>query len=245
MVPDKQSIYPEFLPEAYAPRGSHLDQLRRHLQEKSYIRMVDVYGALIKAKKDHSVYYKNDTHWNEFGAFIAYREIIRNVAAYFPSMRPLLPEDFKIEYKVRKGFDLSDMLVSSAFLEETVPQFSRLSPLQAHKVELVYKLQHLKGFPDWTLPVFEERAGHLPKMVLFGDSFRDALVPYLSENFRRSVYVYILEDNLYQPIISHERPDIVIDEIVNALSKNCPPCLSARSSRIFFSGSVFTARPIF
>jgi len=51
----------------------------------------------------------------------------------------------------------------------------------------------------------------LPKLVMFRDSFADGLIPYLSENFSRSVYVWKPKVDLQ--VIEQEKPDIVIFEV--------------------------------
>jgi len=46
---------------------------------------------------------------------------------------------------------------------------------------------------------------------MFRDSFADGLIPYLSENFSRSVYVWKPKVDLQ--VIEQEKPDIVIFEV--------------------------------
>lgn len=52
----------------------------------------------------------------------------------------------------------------------------------------------------------------LPTAVVFHDSFMPALLPYLSQHFRRVRYVWC---HYLQPVVDAERPDIVIHENVS------------------------------
>jgi hypothetical protein len=63
-----------------------------------------------------------------------------------------------------------------------------------------------------TFRIYEQPNVDLPRLVMNRDSMGIALMPMLSENFRWSVY--ILSTRLERRTIDKERPDIVIDEIV-------------------------------
>lgn len=78
VAPNKQSIYPEKMPQAYyRSRGpSRLDQLVDHMRTRSDVNIVDLREDLLEAKASDQVYFLADTHWNEKGAFIAYRSIM-------------------------------------------------------------------------------------------------------------------------------------------------------------------------
>ena len=51
-----------------------------------------------------------------------------------------------------------------------------------------------------------------PKLLMFRDSFAVYLMPYLDEHFSRSVYVWT--PILIPDIIEKEKPDIVVQEIM-------------------------------
>ena len=54
--------------------------------------------------------------------------------------------------------------------------------------------------------------GHGPRAVVFMDSFGAGLVPFLSEDFSRAVYLW--QNNMDPGIVLRERPDVVIQEWV-------------------------------
>ena len=73
-----------------------------------------------------------------------------------------------------------------------------------------------------------------PRALVFMDSFGPALVPFLSEEFSRVVYLW--QDNIDPQVVEQERPQVVIQEWVGrALSTDHPynpvPGASAASIR--------------
>jgi hypothetical protein len=52
----------------------------------------------------------------------------------------------------------------------------------------------------------------LPRAVMFRDSFANALIPYVSEDFQRILYVW--NRDVDPRVVMIERPDVVIQEIV-------------------------------
>jgi hypothetical protein len=52
----------------------------------------------------------------------------------------------------------------------------------------------------------------LPRAVIFRDSFTSRLVPFLSEHFSRAVYLW--QNDFDAAVVTEERPDVVIQEIV-------------------------------
>ena len=60
--------------------------------------------------------------------------------------------------------------------------------------------------------VTEQDAPGRPRAVVFRDSFGSALIPFLSEEFSRAVYLW--QYNVDPDVVLAERPDVVIQEWV-------------------------------
>ncbi len=61
----------------------------------------------------------------------------------------------------------------------------------------------------------------LPRAVVFRDSFVSPLVPFLSEHFRRAVYLW--QNDFDAAVVEQEAPDVVIQEIVGRHFYNFTP----------------------
>jgi len=69
--------------------------------------------------------------------------------------------------------------------------------------------------------------------VMFRDSFANALIPYLAEDFSRVAFVW--DRDLDPELVLRERPDVVIQEIVGRFLGRRPKDIDevrARSSRL-------------
>jgi len=79
-APNKETIYPEMLPPEIVKIGkqSRLDQLLAYLEEKhSAVKVLDLRPVLLDNKAQHQLYYRTDTHWNDYGAYYAARNILK------------------------------------------------------------------------------------------------------------------------------------------------------------------------
>lgn len=76
VMPNKQTIYPEYLPDAIqnAKGVTRFEQLMDYLDKDPDVDIVNPQQALCKAKTKIQVYQKTDTHWNEYGAFLVQRD---------------------------------------------------------------------------------------------------------------------------------------------------------------------------
>jgi alginate O-acetyltransferase complex protein AlgJ len=205
--PDKPTIYPEYLPPQYAPLRpiSRLDQLLDRLHEShSPIDFVDVRPALLAAKSSGQLYYRTDTHWNDWGAFIAYQQIIAAVQNLLPQWHivPQSREDFTPGKLAPWPGDLARMMdMPDKFQDSAIPLL-RKKP---------YPIPDSLSIRNSVVTI-DNHDPKLPRIVLYRDSFAIALVPMLGPNFGRIVYAfhYTIDPDL----ISREKPDLVIDEFL-------------------------------
>lgn len=211
IAPEKSTIYPELMPGNIPRLGSQtrLDQLLIYLADNSDLQVVDLRQALVQARTQHDTYYRTDTHWNGWGAFVAYREIIAKLAKSHPELAPKSEADFTFEEHDTRGGDLAGMLALKDAFHDRAVAVTPVSPLRARRVST--------GLPDelnvapgtapqaWEIP--DEGA---PMAVVFRDSFANALIPFLSEHFRRTLYV--THYGIDRTVVLRECPAIVILE---------------------------------
>ena len=72
--------------------------------------MLDLRPALLAAKKTAPVYLKTDTHWNQFGSFIACENIVQVLARQqLPGLVPVTLDSFDRTNRIVAGGDLVNM----------------------------------------------------------------------------------------------------------------------------------------
>jgi alginate O-acetyltransferase complex protein AlgJ len=213
--PDKQTIYPEYVDSLYRCRQpSRLDQLLAHLRRHgSKVEVLDIRAALLAAKERERVYHCRDSHWNDRGAFVGYQALAGALTKWFPAIRPLPRSAFVEETESQQGGDLAQIL----WLEEwDAEQELRLRPRLPRRARLsaepVIKPRRAAG-PLLGPPLASECDDpHLPRAVVFHDSFFCALGPFLAEHFRRLATVW--HDDFHTDVVKRERPELVIQEIL-------------------------------
>ncbi len=211
IAPNKTTVYSEFLPKSInrVRQESRLDQLITYMRENSTVKILDLRDSFRSAKEKELIYHPKDTHWNDLGAFIAYQQIIKTLKIWYPNLNPLSKSNFKIE----STYGNSD-LINIVGLTDVIKD-KRLT-LTLRGKRLAFQTDPQINKPDLPIqqrPVATELGNHnLPKAVMFHDSFADSLKPFLSENFKRIVYLW--QDEFDRKIVQKERPEIVIQEMV-------------------------------
>ncbi|CAN1212806.1 alginate O-acetyltransferase AlgX-related protein [Tumidithrix helvetica PCC 7403] len=214
IVPDKYSIYPEYMPShiRQVGRQTRLDQLLDYMKG-SEVPILDLRPVLLQAKHKGQLFYKTDTHWNEFGAAIAQHEIIRNLQLILQKRYPdLIPINYSMEdfeFTEYKSGDIANMLNISYLLKEMVPKLREPLPL-CNK----YILEERSEDP-MKATFFTECRTNAPKALIFRDSFFIVLQPYISQYLAKSVYVWEWPNlKLLKKYLEYNHPDIVIEERV-------------------------------
>ena len=97
IAPSAISVYPELVPEEVAVQGegkSKLDQTFE-LLEAAGATVIDVRDTFEAHKNDAiPLYYNYDSHWTEYGAYLAYVELFNYISEKYPDAAPRKFNDF-------------------------------------------------------------------------------------------------------------------------------------------------------
>lgn len=214
IAPSKTTIYPEYLPDSIRKQGewSLQDQLMQSLSAEMKDHVLDLRQTLRAAKSEALVYNRTDSHWNQEGAYRVYGEIIKKLNERFPRLRVPARSEFTISDSIEKGGDLAETLSLASVLTEKTRSFQPKQPNRARSVDLEYAANGTRR-----ASVFETGDRSLPSAVVLHTSFSNSLKPFLSESFRRTVYLFPsslrLAMHFETDAIKQEKPDIVIEEI--------------------------------
>ena len=115
IAPDKETLYPEYMPEkSGAVRCDLHADLRRALDGKR-VKTVDLRAPLEAGKAKERVYFKTDSHWNDAGGWRVARALLEGSCAS-RSACPKLPEP-SLSMKTTSG-DLAGLMGLAAVLTE-------------------------------------------------------------------------------------------------------------------------------
>lgn len=207
--PDKQTIYPEYLPDDFRgfPTPSRLDQLIDRLRERhSPVQIVDLRPALLEAKRHAQVYFKTDSHWNDEGVYAGYVALLEAIGKALPKYRfvPQPRSNFVVTKATKMG-DLAQQLDLYFEYHETTDEWVRRDFVGRPKAfERLIQIPATDG-PD----------PKAPRLLTYNDSFTGPMVQFISANFSHVRYFWNPITEIIDPSpVKEARPDIVIHEFV-------------------------------
>ncbi len=205
--PNKNSIYPERVPAQVPVLGeqSKLEQLVEYLGQHGQTQLLDLRPALTAAKTEREIYYATDTHWNDYGAYIAYAAVMTELQKTYPSLAPHPISDFKVVTRAPEQLDLAENIGTTLYEEARIQFAPQYESHTSYKNVTVGGRKLMFSYnPDPSLP----------SMVLYHDSFFFRVIPLLGEHFRNGVYVqnYIAGGLWSLSWVDEQKPDVVIIE---------------------------------
>jgi len=220
--PNKSTVYPEFMPPLYPRhRTTRMDQLAEHLgRHVGGFPLLDLRPVLRAVKGGRTLYWPTDTHWNDFGKYLAYREIVRRLAPLAPALRPLPEEAFAVQPAVELRHDLEDLLL----LPWQAPgPFLSLVPKQPAPLTV-------EGDPGNGWVHTRCDSGVLNHVLVVHDSFGDTLKLFLAPHFRECDWLLDRGHPFPAGMIERVRPRVVIDQITERYLE-APPWDNPRQLR--------------
>ena len=214
IAPAKCSIYPEYTGDQLALIGgdSQMDQFLEYMTTQELgIPIIDNRPSLIAEKANSQVYYRTDTHWSEWGAYIAYRDVIKTI---FPDIEE---EDFVPfesltfqRIKPRTGALFGFLAIENGFREEI-----KMLELETDTTVEIQGKAHIYSNPS---------APNDLTMLVFQDSFYRSTVSgviysLLAEHFQTTIFLDRNRGAFWNPesdeltaILDEWQPDILLVE---------------------------------
>lgn len=208
-APQKETIYPEKLPnwlgiDAKTPTA--VDQIMQSASKRGFDRIIDVRPALLSAKSTRLLYDAYDTHWNAYGAYVAYREVMSRISRDYPDLAPLPQSHFTFAPEPAGG-DMARML---GIADAVKP--ARDAPVPIHDDK---RTTYLTDKKDWAAPYILETGAHSGRtLLLIRDSFSTDLIPLLEPHFSRLIILHLQDGFFRKDLIEKYHPDVTIVEII-------------------------------
>jgi hypothetical protein len=199
--PNKHTVYSEYLPGLIRKNAkeTRMAQLIRCLKDNTDVKVVDLRDAFEKEHKQNQIYYKTDTHWNSYGAYIAYTEIMTAL-----DMRPYSRDEYTISSKVLNARDLARM---AGVIGASDIQYEFVLKNGASEPELIEGI-----FGSEMVGVYTNNDASAPSLMMYHDSYNVALRPFLTPHFSRAIFSWKLFPDAEE--VREQGPDYVIFEIL-------------------------------
>lgn len=198
VIPHKEDAYREFLPdniEIYKEK-SRDEELVELLQE-NFDNVIYAKDEIMGAKEVGQLYYRDDTHWNALGAFYGFKAFMNRA---FPGFKDFSYDVEWSDWQVR-DFDLPKLMNVQGYYMDKLPTV-------AYKPEVVFEEKIEENVVEET----NERAAIKKTVLIVGDSYRTALLPYFGKIFSKVIGVH--RDNYEPGMLEKYKPDVVIGEAV-------------------------------
>lgn len=221
LVPNKISIYPEYLPRQIikVADSTRYDQLIA-LNDFAGIEIINVRKNILKNKKGkHRLYQITDDHWNHLGAYYGYQAIMNRLSEYFTELEVSPLDQFTIETNNRNGnlagiINVQNDTTILTSLINKLPKYAKDGEKKGYKTSGKKINNNEHEF------VKVNSKGKKLKLLIIRDSFTLFLIQFFQENFQHSVYIH--DEWLYrmrEDILEQEKPDIVVNVLLETYSK--------------------------
>ena len=209
--PNKHHVYPEDLPVGIVEKTAN----RTVILEKYWSRVLGdqlIYPLDELIRNKHYAYFKNDNHWTQKGAYIAYRELMKTIQKHDPSVKRITEKDFswkKIDWD--RG-NLANFLGKEGELTEQVYIAELREP--GAKEQEKYKFGMPEGFPypdEYELHFRNDKAKNKKRVLIIRDSFGGGVMPFLNETFSETLYIFdSWRYRLNKEILLTYQPELII-----------------------------------
>ena len=193
IAPNKECIYAEYLPEGIElSEDRPVRQLLAGLKERHLLdTLCYPYDVIQSGKNLRPTHPCGDSHWNWYGSFLAYQEMMQRIG-----ILPVSSDDV-IFTNEEKMSDLAAKLGRADIVT--------IAKIKNNKTKCTYR-NGVKAVGN--LLVYENEDKSLPVAVVFRDSFTAQLADYLGQHFSKMVLVW--QQNMDWSIIERENPAYVL-----------------------------------
>ncbi len=208
IAPNKEGIYAEYMPErmqkARSSDKSRADVAIEYLKKHTKAVFVPLKEPILTAKNrfPQRLYFKKDTHWNNIGAYVGIEAIARALN--------------------NMGYSVPEKALTSAMIKESGLQNVDMHP---DELEMNYQIGYLSDVETdcaqekgekYVFVCQNKGRANGKKLMVLGDSFAGALMPFLNKAFQQTVNAPAGNKKLsfYEDLMAKYRPDVVADELI-------------------------------
>lgn len=172
IAPEKTHLYNKHLPDNFKKHESPIlkrfknDKILSHYIVPTFSRDIDDFG------KEKELYYKGDSHWNFYGAYHAYLDIMSYLGLENEALK------FKENFRSSKHYLAGDLITKT--LGVNVELVEHISPKNTNYHCTYRNSQHTTGRVEEYL---NDKASNQSRVIIFHTSSIDWMKPFLLSHF--------------------------------------------------------------
>ena len=208
-APVKSRIYPDKMPPALRRLNefSRLDQVYTYLKNNKNINVIDVRHELIEGRKIRETYLQTDTHWNEYGAFLAYKKVMETMQKDIPGLALHDLNAYHIDTSIYDAGDLLQVMGVKHAFPYTYYKMTLKSGLEAVPVDST----HVGEFAPQTSIRACPGSPNKRRIYVNRDSMTEYLKIFISTSFEYTCYYW--KPQLNVTLALQEKPEIILHEM--------------------------------
>ncbi|MGN1346474.1 MAG: hypothetical protein ACI4V1_06790 [Eubacteriales bacterium] len=221
LIPSAMTVYPELVPAEVAVPGegeSRFDQMVQVLTEAG-VKVIDMREIFTAHKNDElPLYYRYDSHWADYGAYLAYVALYDYISDRYPDAAPRTFDEFDWTWGRYTGGDMPyyfDIDYGGLVYEKTYVRTMKFDVPDALKSLTRYKKADSLGYSSYSDEIvsggsYDTGRENLPDIYVFRNSYGAHLYDLLLERSNRATFhpTFSYTYNLAQ--IKTAAPDYVI-----------------------------------
>ena len=199
IVPNKNTLYGEYMPDyqLVGKGDGNLERIQPMLDEAgiAYVNLLEAFN-----KEDEVLYYKEDSHWTNKGAVLAYKNMMKAIQG----KRSEADRFDAVSYDIVKEHmgDLAEMLYPiTGILED--------NEIYDYDWQYEYVREVVDNMDNWIETTTPGQDGTL---LMYRDSFGESLLPFMAEAFENAYFSRLVPYNMAN--LNEYKPDVVIVERV-------------------------------
>ncbi|HXP52009.1 MAG TPA: hypothetical protein VN922_18785, partial [Bacteroidia bacterium] len=185
-IPTKYVVYPEYIGEDIKKLNEETigEQVAKYFTKNSDIPTTYLLPALLKAKTGDNpkLYCNTDTHWTEYGAYIAYKGIINQLRSRYSQLKVMNENEIATKDTLDSGGNLALMLNMETYFREPTHMMKVIKPEAISSKRHNYPLP--PGFADTNaFEVQKDCNNNMPRVLVINDSYMSRMTPFFAEDF--------------------------------------------------------------
>ncbi len=226
IAPSAMTVYSDLLPDEYkstAAASTNLDKVVDAINA-SGATAIDLKEIFAQHKNDElPLYYKLDSHWADYGAYIAYEALFDHISQKFPDAAPREVDEFNWKGDYYEGGDIAYYLSKSestapemqkklrefaffrTFKDSSVPSSITSIPRYRSETMLCYDVNAITP-----ARVISTGRSNLPSCIVMRDSYSTQIYDLIAERMDTTHYLDMWDYAWNTRRISQEKPDYMI-----------------------------------
>ena len=208
ICPFKTSIYPEYSPYSQFSGfdGTPVDEIIRELKKDERVNLLDLRPVLAESKGEGSLFSPTDFHWNDLGAYVGSRAVMRELQGWFPQIETPPDQGMHLEMQDFPGGELAERLGIEGLYSELKPVYI---DSEKDKEDSYYFFFRNKKDGIY---LNNNKKSEYPDIMVLHDSFGEKIRPFYSRFADRSIFIW--QPRIRKSYVEYFKPDVVIENIV-------------------------------